>query len=71
MNALILRHLVLAIKCQTYSSFCTAWIGILSISFQCFLWGARDVAESLALLHANDIVFGETDIYEKGTKNKT
>ena len=22
-------------------------------------------------LHANDIVFGETDIYEKGIKNKT
>jgi len=36
-----------------------------------FSKGARDVAEGLSFLHANDIVFGETDIYEKGIKNKT
>ena len=45
---------------------------LLSISFPCFFSkGARDVAEGLSFLHANDIVFGETDIYEKGIKNKT
>ena len=36
-----------------------------------FSKGARDVAEGLSFLHANDIVFGETDICEKGIKNKT
>ena len=45
MNTLILCHFrVLTIKCQTYSSFCTNWIGLkpltqtlLSIFFLCFL----------------------------------
>ena len=33
--------------------------------------GARDVAEGLAFLHADDIVLEESDIYEKEIKNKT
>ena len=30
-----------------------------------FSKGEREVAEGLSFLHANDIVFAETDIYEK------
>ena len=65
MNALILRHLVLTIKGQTYALLeflhCLDRLKTLNIdAFEYFLLmlsnGACDVAEGLAFLHANDIV---------------